>query len=118
MELLLQQLRIRQQMEQAIFARDDSGRTPFHYAAQAGHANILAMLVREVPSDIQAREQQQPGLLDLYDLWGHTPLHWASYNGKSFDLNFWVDRDGLAARFRFSRMHGAFIGLPIWLPLA
>lgn len=82
--MLLDQLRLNGQVEQAIFAHDDFGRTPFHYAAELAHSMTIAAFMRDVPPDFQLKEQQQPAMYGLYDMWGQTPLHWICLTGMYF----------------------------------
>ena len=53
--------------------RDCNGCCPLHLAAACGHVGILSSLL------------QVCGTGNITDNRGYTPLHWACYNGKSFD---------------------------------
>ena len=50
--------------------RDYKGRTPVHFAAQAGHSGLLITLLCA------------GGSPTCPDKLGYTPIHWAAYNGK------------------------------------
>lgn len=59
--------------------RDAQGRTPLHYAASRGYAEILANLVQAaVATDSQDK---------LLDSKQYTPLHWAAYKGLLSVIN-------------------------------
>ena len=56
-------------------AKSKNGRTPLHFAAEKGHADIVKYLVEERGADINAKDNN-----------GNTPLHDASYKSRNIDV--------------------------------
>lgn len=57
--------------------RDSQGRTPLHFSASLGHAELLRLLLK-------AALKADP-LDSMLDYSGYTPTHWAAYHGEKAD---------------------------------
>ncbi|KAI9099851.1 ankyrin repeat-containing domain protein [Phlyctochytrium arcticum] len=75
-----------------VAAQDEYGVTPLHWAANSGDSNLVTLILRKaastgnlgslvhVPSPTSLQNTGDSGLLSRKDLFGSTPLHFASVN--------------------------------------